>query len=219
MKQRYAKVGVPIEGTLWDLVSIGRDINGNRTAAISKDGARAKSFQTGGLVQAIHNYLPTGSGARWAAEVQEYIDRDPLLMDELLYLVQIAETGRYREKQRRYRVSGRQHRKPKTGYLLSKTYETWDEEAPEAGDTDDRGYKYEDYDFETLEDAVDQIKGEYPSIRQAQWEGDQVWLMCEPDEDYETGGFTEYTYFLSRADGENLSTEEEDYIKEELGVR
>lgn len=96
MKQRYAKVGVPIEGTLWDLVSIGRDTNGNRTASISRDGGRAKSFQTGGLVQAIHNYLPTGSGARWAAEVQEYIDRDPGLMDELLYLVQIAETGRYR---------------------------------------------------------------------------------------------------------------------------
>jgi len=42
-------------------------------------------------------------------------------------------------------------------FTVSKTYETWDEDALEAGETNDRGYEYEDENM-SLRDVVREIE-------------------------------------------------------------
>ena len=66
--------------------------------------------------------------------------------------------------------------------LISETYETWDHEAIEAGDTDDRGFNFqaEEYSFR---DLVDYIRRNGFSR-----EGSTQWLTTvDPDRDYRTG--------------------------------
>ena len=80
--------------------------------------------------------------------------------------------------------------------LLSKTYETWDESAFEAGDTDDRGYAWEDVSY-TFKELCHLIKMEgflYPSGSHADA---NCWLSTYPETDYRTGEETTYCLHFS----------------------
>jgi hypothetical protein len=43
-------------------------------------------------------------------------------------------------------------------YKMNKTYETWDEESVEAGETDDKGFEYQDKEFDSLWAMADEIR-------------------------------------------------------------
>lgn len=43
-------------------------------------------------------------------------------------------------------------------YKMSKTYETWDEESIEHGETDDRGFEYENQEFDSIWDMAKEIR-------------------------------------------------------------
>lgn len=46
----------------------------------------------------------------------------------------------------------------KKKYHMSKTYETWDEDSTEAGETDERGFEYEDNEFDSLWAMAEEIR-------------------------------------------------------------
>jgi hypothetical protein len=80
--------------------------------------------------------------------------------------------------------------------LLSKTYETWDEDALECGETDESGYEWEDVAY-TFKELVYLIKSDgftnasdYPAYENS-------WLYTEPDKDFRTGEETTYGLHFS----------------------
>lgn len=106
------------------------------------------------------------------------------------------------------------------GYLVSMTYETWDEESIDIGETDDKGWYSRDDEMETLSEVASYL---YDYI----WLGwsssnpnsTRDWLISEGEVDYRTGETTNYNAFIRRADGKPLSRREMDYLKRKLRLR
>ncbi len=108
------------------------------------------------------------------------------------------------------------------GYTVNMTYSTWDEEAIEIGDTDDKGFEFIDRFFEDLEDLVSDRDIEYK-----QWMGwssspvisvPSDWLISDIEEDMRSGEKTEYNLHIKRKDRKKLTEEEVRYIEKELNV-
>ena len=103
------------------------------------------------------------------------------------------------------------------GYLTSMTYETWDEEAVEAGDTDDKGWDYQDSHFDSLEEAVDSASHDASWL---EWSssspGPRDWVVSQDDQDYRSGERTINHLFIERADKVPLSKDEIKYITKAL---
>lgn len=80
--------------------------------------------------------------------------------------------------------------------LISKCYEVWDEDALECGETDDKGYEFEDVAY-TFKELVFAIKSDgftntsdYPTTENS-------WLYTDMDVDYRTGEETTYSLHFS----------------------
>jgi hypothetical protein len=103
------------------------------------------------------------------------------------------------------------------GYLTSMTYEVWDEEAVEAGDTDDKGWDYQDSHFDSLEEAVSSASYDASWL---EWSssspGPRDWIVSQDDQDFRTGERTVNHLFVERADKVPLSKDEIRYITKEL---
>lgn len=68
--------------------------------------------------------------------------------------------------------------------LINKTFETWTQEDIEAGDTDDRGFTFQD-EPHTFRELIDEMKNyTQPSSSPCQVDS---WLTSGPDENYITG--------------------------------
>ena len=92
----------------------------------------------------------------------------------------------------------------KKKYTMSKTYEVWDEDSLEAGDTDDKGFEYEDREFDSLWDMADEIRDAGATEPSDSSGGSRTWYTTPDGEvDYRTG---ERTYYAFHPD--NLSAEE-----------
>lgn len=104
------------------------------------------------------------------------------------------------------------------GYYYKMTYETWDEEALEIGETDDKGWhvdKSENYDSleELLQDAgYDASWLEWSDSSP----GPRSWIISQEDENYSTGERTIYNLFIERSDGRPLGRDELKYISRKL---
>ena len=77
---------------------------------------------------------------------------------------------------------------------LSKTYETWTDEAVEYGETDDKGYEYKDREFDTLDDVVNEIISEGYVEYSASEYCKGGWYNTVDDINYATGERTRYTF-------------------------
>jgi hypothetical protein len=100
-------------------------------------------------------------------------------------------------------------RKPKTSrdpsapFSVTKYYETWDEEALEAGETDDKGTDFEDEKM-TAREAVHEIKdlgsfefSESPFRVEEAVRLKRIWVMSADNEtNYRTGEHTNYSLFI-----------------------
>jgi len=108
------------------------------------------------------------------------------------------------------------------GYYFKMTYETWDEEAIEAGDTDDRGWLIRKSEkFDTLEELLDDSDVSYKSW--IEWSSSHPnpahdWLISEDEQDYSSGERTQYSLWIERGDRAKLSREEMEFINKQLRV-
>lgn len=89
-------------------------------------------------------------------------------------------------------------------YKMNKTYEVWDEDALEAGDTDDKGFEYEDREFDSLWDMADEIRDAGATMPSDSSGGPHTWYSTpDGEENYRTGERTFYSFHP-----EDLSAEE-----------
>jgi len=106
-------------------------------------------------------------------------------------------------------------------YTYKMTYETWDEEALEAGETDDKGWVEQGSAEEGLDDLLNNsdIKGHnWVEWSDSNPDGKRSWLIAEDEEDMRTGERTTHHLWIDRADGKPKSQEEIDTINEKLGI-
>lgn len=93
-------------------------------------------------------------------------------------------------------------------FVISETYETWDEEAVEIGETDDKGFNFEDEEYE-LDDLQDYIEKEgFTNASEVPVTNTGVWLSTDSEEDYQTGERTTKSIHCSKvldADGKELT--------------
>ena len=84
-------------------------------------------------------------------------------------------------------------------YRVSKCYETWNDEAYEAGDTDDRGFVFQDQKM-SLTDLINEIVNNgiiSPSSWPIRRLTDNTWLSSiDGDENYTTGEKTYYSLHI-----------------------
>jgi hypothetical protein len=122
--------------------------------------------------------------------------------------------------ERRIKKLRRSKKAKRDGYIMDMTYETWDEEALEHGDTDDRGYEYKNERYDDLEELLNDSPVRYESW--VDWSssrpGKNSWIISDKDENYRTGEITYRNLFIKRADGKPLDKDELRLIKKELGV-
>lgn len=92
----------------------------------------------------------------------------------------------------------------KKKYKMNKTYSTWDEDALEAGDTDDKGFEYEDKEFDSLWDMAREIRdGGATESSDPHSAGPHTWYSTpDGDQNYRTGETTYYSYHPSGLDQE-----------------
>lgn len=100
-------------------------------------------------------------------------------------------------------------------------HETWNEEALEAGETDDKGWVEEGSAEEGLDDLLN--NSDIKDHNWVEWSasnpyGKRSWLIAEEEEDMRTGERTVYNLWIERADGKPKSQEEIDAISEKLGI-
>ena len=112
--------------------------------------------------------------------------------------------------------------KRREGYLMSMTYERWSQEDIEAGDTDDRGWEYEDEHYRTLNELLKDTP-----VRQQSWlqwsstspRPQTDWVISEPEKDHRSGTETTYNLFIKRADKQPMDKRDLKIINKALGVR
>jgi len=107
------------------------------------------------------------------------------------------------------------------GYIYRIAYETWDEEALEAGETDDRGWEEEESSvYETLDELLRSVS---MSANWLEWSDSHPsagsWIVSQDDQDFRTGDRTIKSLFISRTDGRDLTTAQLKYIDKVLGLR
>ena len=98
------------------------------------------------------------------------------------------------------RFASAQKRKKASAKSITVTYEKWDEEALDAGDTDDKGV-YDEYSCDDVEDAINYLSRKGPfepsSSHVSKRDNGQFWLSSSDDDiDYRTGDRTSYGYHL-----------------------
>jgi hypothetical protein len=107
------------------------------------------------------------------------------------------------------------------GYTYHMTYETWDEEAIECGETDDKGFTEEGSEpYETLDDLLHTVASD------ANWEGwsstnpsPRDWINSYGESDPHTGERTNHSLWIERADGEPINVAEQVHISNYLKIR
>lgn len=106
------------------------------------------------------------------------------------------------------------------GYTYKMTYETWNEEALEAGETDDKGWEEEGSDvYGSLEDVI-RATDDHSWIEWSSSPPDgRSWIISEDDEDHRTGDRTIYNLWIERTDKKPLSADEIDTISKAFGIR
>jgi hypothetical protein len=107
------------------------------------------------------------------------------------------------------------------GYIYRISYETWDEEALEAGETDDKGWKVEESEsYDTLESLLDSVSHDASWL---EWSSSHPssgdWIISQDDQDYRTGDRTQYSLFIERSDGKPLTTAQLKLIDKKLRLR
>jgi hypothetical protein len=80
--------------------------------------------------------------------------------------------------------------------LLSKTYETWSHEDTKHGDTDDKGWEFQNQEYDSAEELVDNIDEHVhpssgPGFHQNVW-----YSSTDGEEDYKSGDKTFYAYHI-----------------------
>jgi hypothetical protein len=89
-------------------------------------------------------------------------------------------------------------------YTMNKTYEVWNEEALEAGDTDDKGFEYKDEEFESLWDMAQEIRSAGATEPSDSDGGPHTWYSTVDDDvNFRTGERTRYAFHPG-----NLTVEE-----------
>lgn len=94
-------------------------------------------------------------------------------------------------------------RDPSAPFIVSKYYEIWDEEALEAGETDDKGADFEKVRM-TAREAVNEVKdlgafefSESPFRVEEAVRMGRIWLNAVDDDiNYRTGERTQYSLFI-----------------------
>lgn len=85
--------------------------------------------------------------------------------------------------------------------LLSMTYETWDEDALEAGETNDTGYVWEDIRY-SFKELVHLIKSTGLVVSSCYPPDAHGWVSTHEEQDYRTGEYTTYSLFFSHKNKE-----------------
>ena len=107
------------------------------------------------------------------------------------------------------------------GYTYRMTYETWDEESLEIGETDDKGWEVEDGGkCEYLEDILRTVSADANWL---EWScspaNGHSWIISEGYTDCHTGEITNHSLFIERLDKEPLSDKEIEHISAALNIR
>jgi hypothetical protein len=107
------------------------------------------------------------------------------------------------------------------GYVYKMTYEVWDEESSEIGETDNKGWEEEGSSpYDTLHELIRAIDNHsWLEWSSSHPDGKRDWLISEDDQDYRTGDRTIYNLWIEREDKLPLSREEIAYINHSLHVR
>jgi hypothetical protein len=92
-------------------------------------------------------------------------------------------------------------------FLLSKTYAVITPESAEAGDYSDRGFEFQDREV----NAREAVRAFRECSELSVWPANPqncagTWANTEAQQDYLTGGSTEYAYHLTRVDGSPVSS-------------
>lgn len=81
-------------------------------------------------------------------------------------------------------------------YKMSKTYETWSHEDTDIGETDKKGFEYQDQAFDSLWEMAKEIRNsgatepsDHPTVNIHTW-----YSTPDGDEDYKTGERTYYSF-------------------------
>ena len=80
--------------------------------------------------------------------------------------------------------------------LISKCYEVWSYDALDAGETDDKGYEFEDVEY-TFKELVFTIKSDGFTNTSDHPACENSWLYTNPEQDYRTGEETTYSLYFS----------------------
>jgi hypothetical protein len=89
-------------------------------------------------------------------------------------------------------------------FIMSKTFETWTHEDTAIGDTDNRGFEYQDREFSSLEELADEIceagcvEPSTSTPHRCNW-----FTTVDAEQDYRTGESTYYSFHP-----ENLTDDE-----------
>lgn len=106
------------------------------------------------------------------------------------------------------------------GYEVSMTYEVWSHEDVEHGDTDDRGWEFEDEHEETLEDVSHTLSNQsWLEWSTSGHPGKRDWIISQAEEDFRTGDRTINHALVTRKDGQPLSKAEVAYLNKKLYIR
>lgn len=107
------------------------------------------------------------------------------------------------------------------GYTYKMTYETWDEESLEIGETDDKGWVEEgSRSYESLYDVLMAVASDANWLEWSSSNPDaRCWINSEGDTDFRTGDVTYNCLWIERADGIPLSEDEIIFISQVLGLR
>jgi hypothetical protein len=107
------------------------------------------------------------------------------------------------------------------GYIYKMTYEIWDEESLEIGETDNKGWAIErSLPFDALYNILCNIEADANWL---EWSdshpGEHSWINSEGETDTHSGDITNNSLWIERADGLPMSEEEILYISRHLGLR
>jgi hypothetical protein len=107
------------------------------------------------------------------------------------------------------------------GYVYKMTYENWDEESLEIGETDDKGWENEGSEpYDTLDDILRCVGSDANWLEWSSSSPDQrSWITSEGDQNSHTGDTKYKSLWINRADGFPKSEEEIIYISQKLGLR
>lgn len=105
------------------------------------------------------------------------------------------------------------------GYTYKMTYETWDQEALEIGDTDDRGWVEEGSEpYDSLQDVMRAARDHNWLEWSSSPPDGRSWIVGEDEEDYRSGDRTRHDLWIERGDKLPLNNEEMEFITKGYGL-